>query len=53
MEYTFCGQDNIVLIDETQAEVNEKVEIWRDIMDSKGFELRRSESEYVECNFNE
>jgi hypothetical protein len=44
--------DDIVLIDETRAGVNAKLELWRNTLESKGFKLSRSKTEYMECNFS-
>ncbi|KAM3238309.1 hypothetical protein P3L10_013340 [Capsicum annuum] len=45
--------DDVVLIDETRAGVNEKLEVWRQTLESKGFKLSRSKTEYMECKFSE
>ncbi|KAM1205409.1 hypothetical protein ACFX2G_006312 [Malus domestica] len=44
--------DNIVLIDETQEWVNVKLNLWREVLESKGLRLRRSKTEYIECKFS-
>ena len=44
--------DDIVLIGESREEVNCKLEIWREALESKGFRLSRSKTEYMECKFN-
>ena len=44
--------DDIVLIDETREGVNAKLEIWRQRLESRGFKLSRSKTEYMECSFN-
>ncbi|XP_070028823.1 uncharacterized protein [Nicotiana sylvestris] len=44
--------DDIVLIDETRTGVNEKLEIWRQALESKGFKLSRTKMEYLECKFS-
>uniref|UniRef100_A0A1S3Z9A6 Reverse transcriptase domain-containing protein n=1 Tax=Nicotiana tabacum TaxID=4097 RepID=A0A1S3Z9A6_TOBAC len=44
--------DDIVLIDETRGGVNKRLEIWRQTLDSKGFKLSRTETEYMECKFS-
>ena len=43
--------DDIVLIDETKAGVNAKLELWRNTLESKGFTLSRSKTEYMKCEF--
>ncbi|KAM2797605.1 hypothetical protein COP1_002656 [Malus domestica] len=44
--------DDIVLIDETQEGVNAKLNLWRDVLESKGLRLSRSKTEYMECKFS-
>ena len=45
--------NDIVLIDETRDGVNRKLEKWRDTLEPKGFIVRRSKTEYLECKFSE
>ena len=44
--------DDIVLIDETRRGLNEKLEKWRNSLESKGFRLSRSKTEYLKCGFS-
>ncbi|XP_060183440.1 uncharacterized protein LOC132613435 [Lycium barbarum] len=44
--------DDIVLIDETCSGVNGKLEDWRPTLESKGFRLSRTKTEYMECKFS-
>ncbi|KAM1184492.1 hypothetical protein ACFX2G_014201 [Malus domestica] len=44
--------NNIVLIDETQEGVNAKLNLWREVLESKGSHLSRSKTEYMECKFS-
>ncbi|XP_070018740.1 uncharacterized protein [Nicotiana sylvestris] len=44
--------NDIVLIDETWGDVNERLEVWRQTLESKGFKLSRTKTEYLECKFN-
>ncbi|TQD83397.1 hypothetical protein C1H46_031042 [Malus baccata] len=44
--------DDIVLIDETQEGVNAKLNLWREVLESKGLRLSRSKTEYMECKFS-
>ncbi|KAM2626519.1 hypothetical protein TB2_000087 [Malus domestica] len=44
--------DDIVLIDETQEGVNAKLNLWREVLKSKGLCLSLSKTEYMECKFN-
>nr|XP_009759062.1 PREDICTED: uncharacterized protein LOC104211665 [Nicotiana sylvestris] len=43
--------DDIVLIDETLGGVNERLEVWRHTLESKGFKLSRTKTDYLECKF--
>ena len=43
--------DDVVLVDETQAGVNRKLELWQQTLESKGFRLSRTETEYMRCDF--
>jgi len=45
--------DDIVLIDEMRSGINERLEIWRQTLEVKGFKLSRTKTEYVECKFND
>ena len=44
--------DDIVLVDETIAGVNVKLELWRQTLESRGFRLSRVKTEYMECKFS-
>nr|XP_009611950.1 uncharacterized protein LOC104105373 [Nicotiana tomentosiformis] len=44
--------DDIVLIDEIQDDVNAQLEVWRQTLESKGFELSSTKTEYFECKFS-
>ncbi|KAB2607014.1 hypothetical protein D8674_006731 [Pyrus ussuriensis x Pyrus communis] len=44
--------DDIVLIDETQERVNAKLNLWREVLESKGLRLSRSKTKYMECKFS-
>ncbi|GMP51562.1 hypothetical protein CsSME_00017746 [Camellia sinensis var. sinensis] len=44
--------DDIVLVDETKEGVNTKLEIWRKALESKGFRISRTKTEYMECKFS-
>ncbi|XP_070031783.1 uncharacterized protein [Nicotiana tomentosiformis] len=41
--------DDIVLIDETRSGVNERLEVSRQTLESKGFKLSRTKTKYIEC----
>ena len=36
--------DDVVLVDESQAEVNRKLELWRQTLEFKGFRLSRTKT---------
>jgi len=44
--------DDIVLIDETKGGLNEKLERWRHRLESRGFRLGRSKTEYLRCGIS-
>ncbi|XP_070043201.1 uncharacterized protein [Nicotiana tomentosiformis] len=44
--------DDIVLIDESRADVNKRLEVWIQAFESKGFKLSRTKTEYLECKFS-
>ncbi|XP_070039069.1 uncharacterized protein [Nicotiana tomentosiformis] len=45
--------DDIVLIDKTRNRVNARLEVWRHTLESKGFKLSRTKTEYLECRFSD
>ncbi|XP_019237487.1 PREDICTED: uncharacterized protein LOC109217680 [Nicotiana attenuata] len=45
--------DDIVLIDESWDKVNASLDVWRQMLESKGFKLIRSKTEYLECKFSD
>jgi len=53
-EISWCMlfDDDIVLVNEMRAEVNAKLEIWRQTLESRCFRLSRVKTEYVECKFS-
>jgi Reverse transcriptase (RNA-dependent DNA polymerase) len=44
--------DDVALIDESRIGVNQKLELWRQTLESKGFRLSRTKTEYMRCQFN-
>jgi hypothetical protein len=44
--------DDVVLVDDSRAEVNRKLELWRHMLESKGFRLSRTKIEYMRYNFS-
>ncbi|KAL6572440.1 hypothetical protein OROMI_013398 [Orobanche minor] len=45
--------DDIVSIDKTKVGVQQKLELWRDTLEARGFRLSRSKTEYMECRFSD
>jgi Reverse transcriptase (RNA-dependent DNA polymerase) len=41
--------DDVVLIDESMIGVNQKLKLWRQTLESKGFRLSRTKTEYMRC----
>ena len=39
------------LVDESRIRVNQKLELWRKTLESKGFRLSRTKTEYMRCDF--
>ena len=44
--------DDVVLVDESRAGLNRKLELWRRTLESKGFRLSRTKTEYMMCDFS-
>jgi hypothetical protein len=44
--------DAVVLVDEIRTGVDQKLELWRRTLESKGFRLSRSKTEYMKCDFS-
>ncbi|KAK9756043.1 hypothetical protein RND81_01G069300 [Saponaria officinalis] len=44
--------DDIVLIDETKEGIERKLELWRHTLETRGFRLSRSKTEYLRCQFS-
>ena len=40
--------DDIVLVDETKKVINAKLELWRETLETRGFKISRTKTEYVE-----
>jgi Reverse transcriptase (RNA-dependent DNA polymerase) len=45
--------DDVVLIVESRIEVDHKLELWRETLESKGFRLNKTKTEYMRCQFSE
>ena len=43
--------DDVVLVDESRTGVNQKLELWRETLECKGFRLSRTKTEYMRCDF--
>jgi hypothetical protein len=44
--------DDVVLVVDSRAGVNRKLELWRHMLESKGFRLSRTKTEYMRCDFS-
>jgi hypothetical protein len=44
--------DDVVLIDESRTGVDQKLELWRQTLEVRGFRLSRSKMEYMKCDFS-
>ncbi|KAF3643346.1 putative amino acid permease 3-like [Capsicum annuum] len=52
MEAKSTSDDDVVLTDATRGGVKDKLEVWRQTLESKRFRLSRSKTEYMECKLN-
>jgi hypothetical protein len=44
--------DDVVLVYDSRTRVNRKLELWRQTLESKGFRLSRTKTEYMRCGFS-
>jgi hypothetical protein len=44
--------DDVVLVDESRREVDQKLKLWRRTLEAKCFRLSRSKTEYMKYDFN-
>jgi hypothetical protein len=44
--------DDVVLIEESRSGVSQKLKLWRQTLEAKGFRLSRSKTEYMKCDFS-
>ncbi|VFQ61194.1 unnamed protein product [Cuscuta campestris] len=44
--------DDMVLIDDTREGLNDKLELWRLALETKGFRISRNKTKYMECRFS-
>ncbi|XP_026399339.1 uncharacterized protein LOC113295211 [Papaver somniferum] len=47
------GREDAALIEESKKEVEDKLECWRKTLESKGFELNGTKTEYLRCDFED
>jgi hypothetical protein len=44
--------DDVALVNESTTRVDEKLELWRRTLETKGFRLSRYKTKYMKCDFN-
>jgi hypothetical protein len=44
--------DDVVLVNESITEVDQKLKLWRRTLEAKDFRLSRSKTEYMKCDFS-
>jgi hypothetical protein len=44
--------DDVVLVDESRTGVDQKLELWRRILEAKSVRLSRSKMEYMKCDLS-
>jgi hypothetical protein len=44
--------DNVVLMDDSRTEIDQKLKLWRRTLKAKDFSLSRSKIEYMKCDFS-
>jgi hypothetical protein len=44
--------DDVVLIDESRTRVDQKLDLWRQTLESKGFRFSKTKIEYMRCQFS-
>jgi hypothetical protein len=44
--------NDVVLIDESRIRVDQKLKLWRQNLESKGFRLSMTKTEYMRCQFS-
>ena len=42
--------DNIVLVSESREELQERLELWRGLLEDYGLRVSKQKTEYLECN---
>jgi hypothetical protein len=44
--------NNVVVVDESRTGVDQKLELWRQTLEAKGFRLSRPKTEDMKCDFS-
>jgi hypothetical protein len=44
--------DNVILMDDSRTEIDQKLKLWRRTLKAKDFSLSRSKIEYMKCDFS-
>jgi hypothetical protein len=44
--------DDVILVNESMTEVDQKLELWRRTLEAKVFRLGRYKTEYLKCDFS-
>jgi hypothetical protein len=44
--------DDVILVDESRTEVDQKLELWRRTLETKSFKFSRSKTKYMKCDFS-
>jgi hypothetical protein len=44
--------DDVILVDESRAKVDQKLELWRQTLEVTDFRFSRSKTEYMKCDFS-
>jgi hypothetical protein len=44
--------DDAILVDESRTGIDQKLELWRQTLEAKYFNLSRSKTEYMKCDFS-
>jgi hypothetical protein len=50
--YAHPSNDDVILVDESRTEVDQKLKLWRRTLEAKGFMLSRPKTEYMKCDFS-
>jgi hypothetical protein len=53
ISYCMLFADDVVLIDESMIRINQKLELWRQTLESKDFRLSMTKIEYMRCQFSD